>query len=563
MSGFMVQVLRPSGARQQLNGLSWENMAFTPQEWQDISGVELHWDEFSARAGEEGYFVLPNVLAGDFMGNSGIVRFRQRPDIRREIVYSAMPIFGVCRPGQGLLAIVEGMTFDYELVVEVQDGHYRLFPRFINDGFAGDEAISVRLIQLRGEDANYSGMARAYRRYQLERGACRPLKQRIVGNDVLARSVSSLAVRMRLAWKPVPPPVLEQTPENEPPMTVGMDFARAQQIVEEYSRQGIACSDICLVGWNKSGHDGRFPDLLPVEEKLGGEGALRQLITTARQAGYLIGAHTNPVDSYSISSRLRQEDWIHTSAGEPAKGGCWGGGQCYYLCPQQAYNYALEDVATLKELGFCGPHYQDVMTIVRTIPCHNPAHPLSRRQAAMWRGRVMALSQREFGSCMSEGPIDFCVDAMDACLYTSFHKAIPDDELCDEFIPLWHLVYHGIVLYNCFSDTVNYSFKDDPTLKLSNLEYGGRPAIYYYAKFLSSGEHWMGESDPPCATAADIAASTAVIKAEAEEYAAQSHLQLEFMEEHRQLSPGVYETRYANGALRVVDYNRLTTQLQE
>ena len=49
--------------------------------------------------------------------------------------------------------------------------------------------------------------------------------------------------------------------------------------IKEFKSQGIDKAEFCLVGWNVSGHDGRFPQLSPVEERLGGEKKLRKFTT--------------------------------------------------------------------------------------------------------------------------------------------------------------------------------------------------------------------------------------------------------------------------------------------
>ena len=175
----------------------------------------------------------------------------------------------------------------------------------------------------------------------------------------------------------------------------------------------------------------------------------------------------------------------------------------------------------------------------------------------------MAHSQKLFGGCSSEGPMDYCVGALDFALYASFRMNPADVEHVDMFVPLWHLVYHGIITYNCYCDTVNYMFKNDPVLKLSNQEYGGRPAVYYYASFLTSGNHWMGTSDPGCRSSAEIRQSTEKIKPEADDYEAESSLQLAFMEHHEAVAPGVFETRYSDGTCRRIDYNKLSMETEK
>ena len=105
------------------------------------------------------------------------------------------------------------------------------------------KSISIHIISLikvdLGNEADYSDMANYYREYQLKRGACIPLKERVKGN-----------------------------PELE--MKVACTFERVKDIVVELKNAGVDKAQFCLIGWNKSGHDGRYPQLFPVEEKLGG-----------------------------------------------------------------------------------------------------------------------------------------------------------------------------------------------------------------------------------------------------------------------------------------------------
>lgn len=84
------------------------------------------------------------------------------------------------------------------------------------------------------------------------------------------KASNSIEVRVRQGWKPVPSPVENQTPETEPPVHAACTFDRVCDIVDEFKKHGIPEAEFCLVGWNIGGHDGRFPQIFPVEPKLGG-----------------------------------------------------------------------------------------------------------------------------------------------------------------------------------------------------------------------------------------------------------------------------------------------------
>ena len=84
--------------------------------------------------------------------------------------------------------------------------------------------------------------------------------------------MNSVMIRVRCGWKPAPPQILHQTLENEPPMRVACDIDRVGDILDELKVQGVDKAEICLVGWNVKGHDGRWPQALPVCEELGFKG---------------------------------------------------------------------------------------------------------------------------------------------------------------------------------------------------------------------------------------------------------------------------------------------------
>ena len=75
-------------------------------------------------------------------------------------------------------------------------------------------------------------------------------------------------------------------PENEPEMHVASTFRDVSDLLDEFHKRGIDEAEFCLVGWNKSGHDGRWPQAFPVEEKLGGEEELRKLTEKAKRMGF-------------------------------------------------------------------------------------------------------------------------------------------------------------------------------------------------------------------------------------------------------------------------------------
>ena len=517
----------------------------------EIEKVELKLEQFRVPVGTPGYFLLPNLNYASTPGT--LIRFKERPPVVEEHPASfSVPVFGVYTGSKGCLAVVTQEKYSYSLKVEVANGFYELSVIFT------PEALPpvIRLFDLEGSEATYSGMARCYRNYQLSRGACRTLKERIKENPDLEESAKSTMIRMRMGWKPVPPTVLEQTEENEPPLHVAITFDRAKEILKRCREKGLKHAEFCLVGWNKGGHDGAFPDLFPVEEAFGGEAKLRELLDYSKECNYNVSAHTNLVDSYSFSKRCTPADRLIDPDGTDHLGGQWGGGQSYYLCPKCAHErFAEEDFAALKELGFRGTHYLDVASIKLPDSCHSPVHPLSKEENALWRTKTMALARKYFGAVSSEGPIDFCVEAMDYSLYVNFGLTIENPPaLCEGIIPFWSLVYHGIVTCNCSYATVNEMVKNDPDLWLYNLEFGGRPTGYFHSKFRPAQDNKL-EPDLRCSTDEELESGIDALVARAEEFEKIAHLQFEFIEEHEEIAPGVIRERYSDGTVITINHS--------
>ena len=507
--------------------------------------VEIRAPFASATAGEPGYFVMPNGYLGTF----------RLPEGEQTLGASCMPIFGMKTARGTFVAVVTGLPHEYALVARARKGAYMLFPRFVFNGRAPSGDVAVDFHRLSGADADYSGMARAYRAHQLGRGACLPLRERMKTSPELAYAAGAVEVRIRQGWKPAPSPVLEQTPETEPPMKVAVTFDRVGRILDEFKRQGVGRAELCLVGWNRKGHDGRYPQIFPVEEALGGEARLRALIGKARTMGYQVVCHNNHSDAYRISEAWNEEDLIRNPDGSLSTNAVWSGGRMYNLCPRRACErFAPKDLRAIAALGFRGLHYIDVLSIVKPRACFDPRHPLTPDESAVWIDRIMGEAKAVFGGVASEGPWDFCCGNLDYALYVSFgglSKPLPP--MVDRIVPIWQLVYHGIIMSNPFTDTTNYTIKND-LARLKLVEFGGRPMFYFHSKFLEENKQWMGAEDLSCETDEALVAGATKVAEGSREFARLARLQTEFMQRHEEIAPEVFQTTYSGGASIVVNY---------
>lgn len=506
--------------------------------------------DFFTQTGESGYYVIADY---DKKG-SRLCLFNEKSNDERIYKQDLMPIFGVKKADSCVLVIAEGFRYEFSLVFGVNNGEYYIYPRFYLNGNIPYEDISLKVIELDTE-ATYSDMAVAYRNYQLDKGACRPLAEKIKKRKTLAYAAEAPEIRIRMGWKPAPPAVLEQTVENEPEMKVACTFDRVCDLIDELKAQGVDKAQLCLVGWNKSGHDGRWPQIFPAEEKLGGEERLKHLISYAQENGYQIICHTNSTDCYSIADVFSEDIVVKKKDGTLSVNNlAWSGGRMYDLCPIKALEFAKEYLPKVKELGFEGLHYIDVMSVIPLRWCYDKEHPVNSKETLEIYNEIMDICHKLFGGFSSEGCFDFAAKYLDYGLYVSWPEI--KDCMCDKSIPLWQIVYHGIMLYNATTDTVNYSIKDVKN-RLAVIEDGSRPSFYLYSKFLegSNQDDWLGKEDLVCDTNEQLKYSVSKIKEAYEEYKSLAHLQTQFIEKHSEIDENVFEVTYSNKTKIKVDYN--------
>ena len=521
----------------------------------DVKYIDFLFDCFNAKVGDEGYFITNFNCEGTFF-----TKFIQREDNVMSADHCFMACYGWNKGSDGILAIVTGMRYDFGMQLELKDGVYSAYPRFYIDGDEMYEDICVELHTL--EDGSYSSMARKYREYQLTVGGCKTLKERAENDERLFKATEGIEVRVRQGWKPVPSPVEYQTPETEPEMHVACTFDRIGDIADEFKNQGIDKAEFCLVGWNYGGHDGRFPQLLPVDPRLGGEERMTALISKVKDMGYPIVCHDDATAAYTIADCFDEEYLLKNQDMSLHKRPyCWGGGRPHKICPKRQYErFEISNQELIKSFGFEGVHYIDVITILPLLKCYDKNHPINKKEAAEWYRKTMQLSRKNFGGFASESGFDFAASDTDYVMYPVF-KVEPDEKciLCDKLVPFWHMVYHGIIMYNPATFTLNYKAKSTKN-RLKFFEYGGRPLVCYFANF-AVGHNWMGLEDFITETDEQLKDSVTKIKQMSDDYDSMKPERFEFIDNHEEIADGVFKTTYSNGTEVTVDYNKETVDV--
>ncbi len=504
----------------------------------NVEYVTVRMPHWKAKKGDAGWYLLPN---------SSLVRFTQ--DEGKIRTHFPMTMFAVKKENTCEQVIIKGLAYECTLELVVKNGEYDIF-LILRGGNLGEKSYEDFIVdfhELKGNDANYSKMGRIYRQWQLAEKGVVPLKKRVKKNPVLKKSVENILVRFKHGIKPIKKDLEDQTLENEPKPHISFTFEETTKFLKAMKTAGIETADVHSVGWNKSGHDGRYPQLLPVEPLFGGEEKLRETIATAKELGYQISCHTNYTDAFKIANNWDDALIARNIYGKIVKGGIWSGGRAYKPCSKQVCALRLkEDMDIVQNLGFNGMHHIDVLTCMTPQPCFAPEHFSTRGDTVNNWKTVMKECRKRFGGFSSEASYDYAAECTDFIFYVSAYPShLPKkNPLVSEIVPLWQIAWHGIILSNPFWDTVDatgdykrnsdFSFiksKQDRILKL--IEFGGRPCFYWinYRKY-----------------------GVAPIKEAYDLYQPLKYLQYEFIDEHRELAKDIFLTRYSDGSETVVNY---------
>jgi hypothetical protein len=530
------------------NGRDCYRIAFQKNDLTDVASVEIIPEFGRAKVGDEGYFLNAEGLLTRFL--------ERKEDCMYRTEYNDLGLAGYKNSDEAWVAILKSLDLECREYTKYENGEYTMSLKYDIEHCGVYEPLIVDFYRLADGDANYSGMARKFREYMIANDLMpEPIRERVKDNEILKYAIEAPEIRIRQAWKPAPSPIPHQTLETEPPMHAALTFEQVEDIVDELKRQGVEKAELCLVGWKLRGHDGRDPDIFPVEPALGGEEALRKLIKKGQSEGYMMVGHTNHTDIYSISQEWKDGKYVCKNPdGSLQKKWRFSGGLMYNLCYKPSYEFYMRDEPKVAALGFRGMEFVDVMAMVTPHECYDPEHPLNRRQAAEYAVKMMSGLRDMFGGSQSEGCHYFAAKSVDFAMYSTMKMAHPQKkDIIDAHVPVWQIVFHGYILSNPASETVNYNIKE-PYYKLRFIEAGGRPLYYFYSKFMNNGNNWMGEVDLSYKDREDLQNSVKVIKEGFDEYQPMSYLQYETLDNHEEIAPGITCSTFSDGSIIICNY---------
>ena len=539
-----------------ISGKKYLHFEMSKEELADVAKLVVTPSFARANDGEEGYFVAEDGLLYGFK-HAGMKEYkRDAKNLRLSM--------SCIKTEQGAyLVIAKSLQFESIQTYRHKEGKYSFSYEYDLSKCGAYEPLIIDFYPMPKGADDYSAMARRYREYLIETDQMpKMLKERVGENEHLAYAAKAPEIRIRQGWKPVPTPVEHQTLENEPEMRVAMTFDQVKDLIDELKRQGVDNAQLCLVGWNHKGHDGRYPTVFPVEPALGGEEELRECIAYGEANGYRVVGHTNRTDIYEISSDWNDgADAAKNPDGSLQKNRAWSGGLMYNICYKQSHDkYFLGYEPKVAELGFRGLEYVDVLSIIKPHVCYDPTHPCTRREGVEYANKMLQGLRDMFGGSQSEGGCYFVAKSLDYAMYVTMAlNRLTNKEKyphIDDYAPIWHIVFNGYLLHNPASQTVNFTLKE-PAYALRNAEYAARPMFYFNSAFVDDPKkNWMGNADLTYKNKADLERSVAVIKKGYDEYKKWQHLQFCTLDDHFELAEGVKCSVYSDGTRVVVNYTK-------
>jgi hypothetical protein len=199
------------------------------------------------------------------------------------------------------------------------------------------------------------------------------------------------------------------------------------------------------------------------------------------------------------------------------------------------------------------------VSIIPPYPCFSKEHPSTTASSIRALQADMEYTRELFDGFSSEGCFDFAIKYIDYGLYVTFGNGMGEQivPIADAFLPVWELTYHGVILYNCSSPTVNYVIKT-PADRLKAMLWGGKPSFYIYSKFRTGGApNWMGNDDLICTTDDDMKKTVSLICQCAMDFKPLAEKQTVYFSPYDVLENGMECFTYEDGTRVVGNYSDL------
>ena len=384
--------------------------------------------------------------------------------------------------------------------------------------------FEVQYTFLAGEDADYSGMARTYRRFLLQ-------------NDLLRQSDCTVNVALDYLLSLQKPMMLWT--EN----VAASDFAGGGDILELLAEKGIGSVKLNLLGWQKNGYN-VYPSHFPVSRACGGSSGLQALLEKGNTLGAAVALNDNFFLAQSTQSGYsRRDDLAYNTKNKIYA----DNDETNFLMDVRA----AKDTFTGSWVGKakdCGVNAVNLDDIARTFYANGSTRsPLKRTETEYALISMLQAADEAFSFVGVSGGNLYGLRYADQ-LY-DIPESSSRDFVFDRDIPFFQMVVHGYLPY---TPEIPGNFSNDyPQTVLRWAEYGFVP---YFSVAESSASALKDCYNEGVLVSGFADVQEKIIETSARFADTLGGLQRVAIHTHRVLDNGLTEVTYDNGASVLVNY---------
>lgn len=410
------------------------------------------------------------------------------------------------------------------------------------------EDIEIRYIFLHGDDADYVGMANAYRDHLIENGVGATSRGGFAGSaPFFVDFLGAVLKKANILGIPRSVPV---------PLTT---YEQAAIIAQELQYAGVDNLVIGYSGWFNGGAKHDFPDHVSLIDSLGGRSGFAELRDRARSNGWELYPDVAFVNVYrdklfdgfsarSDSARTIDRKIARSLVFDVPTFVAVESESGYILSPSKLPRVIGEFISDYQKLGVGGLSLRDLGRDLSADFRDDPNRLVDRAQAQKLVTEQLAVIAEQ----MSDGLMVRGANAY-AFLFAKYVVDVPsassEYDIIDESVPFYQIAIHGLVDFA--GEPINLA-SDPVEALLKTVEYGAD--VYFewmYAKPSSIKDtdheeyyslHYRDWFD----TAVQLYRDAGPIL---------SRVRTQAIVDHARLAEGVYRTQYEDGCAVIVNYN--------
>ena len=514
----------------------------------------------AAKSSEDGYMFYPdgsgalckfdenktdatvNILP--VYGSSEISFSRYEDEKTQGIHNACLPVFGLKSGTKAFLGVItEGDSFSSINVCE--SGYIykvnRIYPTFaVRRAYSflsreGDELsdvskeknttdFAIRYMFLSDNEADYSGMANAYREYLIRTGALKMRADTEIPLNIdlfIGSTESRILLDKRISVT---------------------TFSQAVEILKAYREEGVSSIQINLVGWQKGGYPRNPVSFLP-EGLAGSEKGLADFIEYCKESGISVCLQNDFLNAGANSGGFsKRNDVVHDILDLAVSNET---NDKFLFKPASSIRFLREQLGKMSELGVSGVTFEALGDML--YGDYNPNTPSNPDATRISWETMLALSKKRLGTARVTGANGYVIPYVDTII--NLPETDSGYKFTDEAIPFYQMVIHGSITY-C-GQPANQSY-DMQLKKLKWIEYGYAP--YFVLTYDNSSLLKNSEYSELFSTFYKdwVSLSGGMVKEFSKSLGATWN---QAIVRHRQAAGNVYVTEYSNGTKIYVNYN--------